>query len=130
MLGKVKKLFKVIYYFFVDNDNLLLYLMQIKAYEILNKCQRLSIGNTEELEDLIFHIKTYLEIPQALIEFKYIEFRDINIKKVLKKYKKKKLGKEETIKFTDYILEVEKQRAIERDFIFESAKVLNFGFEF
>lgn len=131
MLGKFKKFFQVVYYYFTDSDNLLLHLMEIKAHEILKRCQKLSVRNTEELEDLIFHIKIYKEIPKVLLATRYSEFEGLfNIKSMLKKHKKKQLSPVELLLFEDYILDVEKQRAIERDFIFESAKVLSFGFEF
>lgn len=130
MFRKLRKLFLVVYYYFKDSDNLLLYLMRFKAAEILKSCYKLSVKNTEDLEDLIFHITAYLDIPRALIEFKYPEFKGLNIKDILKKYKRKKLKKDEALRFTDYLQDVEKQRAVERDFIFENAKILTFGFEF
>lgn len=132
MLGKVKKFFQVVYYYFTDSDNLLLHLMEIKAHEILKRCFKLSVRNTEELEDLIFHIRTYLEIPRILLFTRYPEFKglDINTKSLLKRYKEKKLSAVEISLYEEYFLDVEKQRAVERDFIFESAKVLSFGFEF
>ena len=132
MLGRIKKLFKILYYYFTDSDNLLLYLLEIKAYEVLNGCYKLSVKSTEEIEDLIFHIRTYLEIPRILLSTRYPEFRglDINIKSLLKKYKEKKLSDVEISLYEEYFLDIEKQRAVERDFIFESAKVLTFGFDF
>ena len=129
MLGRIIKLVIILWYFCIDSDNLLLYLMQIKAHEVLKGCYDFSISNTEELEDLIFHIKTYFEIPYALVELKYPEFKGLNTKNILKKYKRRKLSKKEALRFTEYLTDVEKHRAIERDFIFEGAKILTFGFE-
>ena len=115
----------------MDSDNLLLYLMLIKANESLKKCYELHISSTEEFEDLIFHIKAYLEIPKILIATKYPEFDGLfNIKSMLRKYRKKKLSKIELSLYEDYILDIEKQRAVEREFIFECSKALSFGFEF
>ena len=130
MLGKLKKLVIIFWYFCTDNDNLMLYLMYLKACEILKGCYKFSISNTEDLEDLIFHIKTYLEIPKVLSELRYPEFKNLKINKILKRHKRKKLNKKEVLRFTNYLQEIEKQRAIERDFIFENAKVLTFGFDF
>ena len=79
---------------------------------------------------MLFHIKTYLEIPKTLVELEYFEFKNVNIKNMIKRYNKKKLGKDKALRFTNYLLDIEKQRAVEREFIFESAKVLTFGFEF
>ena len=131
MLSRIRKFFQIVYYYFTDSDNLLLHLMEIKAQDILKRCFKLSVRNTEELEDLIFHIKTYKEIPRILLATRYPEFEGLfNIKSMLKKYKKKQLSVAELFLYEDYVLDVEKQRAIERDFIFESAKSLTFGFEF
>ena len=131
MLNKINKLFKILYYYFTDNDNLLLHLMEIKAYEILKRCQKLSVRNTEELEDLIFHIKTYFEIPRILMVTRYPEFEGLDSPKgILEKYRNKQLSRVGEHLYEDYILDIEKQRAIERDFIFEGAKVLSFGCEF
>ena len=114
----------------MDGDNLLLHLMEIKAHESLEVCSKLKVRNTEELEDLLFHIRTYTEIPLALAELKYPEFRGVNIKKMLKEYRGKKLKSEIAKRYSSFIIDIEKQRAVERDFIFEHAKVLSFGFEF
>ena len=130
MLGRLKKLVTILWYFCIDSDNLLLYLMYSKANEILKGCYKFSISNTEDLEDLIFHIKTYLEIPSVTAKLKYPEFKDLKIDKLLKKHKRRKLNKKEALRFTKYLQDVEKQRAVERDFIFENAKVLTFGFDF
>ena len=130
MLKKIKRLSKILYYFFTDSDNLLLHLMEMKAYESLEKCYDLSVRSTEELEDLIFHIRAYLNTPYALIEFKYPELKNLNVKKMLKRFEQKKMTKKEFKKYFEFVTDTEQQRAIERDFIFESAKILNFGFDF
>lgn len=130
MFKKIKRLCKVLYYYFTDSENLLLHLMEIKARESLKDCYDLTIGNTEELEDLIFHIRTYLNIPYALVEFKYPELEGVNVKKILKKFEQKQLTKKELQNFLEFIIDTEKQRAVERDFIFDNAKVLNLGFDF
>lgn len=130
MLRKLRKLWLILGFYFKDSDNLILRLLEIKAYECLEGCYKLSVRDTEELEDLLFHVKTYLEIPQALIEFKYHELKGIHIRDILNKYKRNKLSNEEILKFTDFLLDVEKERALERSYIFEHAKSLNFGFEF
>lgn len=130
MLRKLRKLWLILNFYFKDSDNLILHLLEIKAYECLEGCYKLSVRDTEELEDLLFHIKTYLEIPQALIEFKYHELKGVHTRDILNKYKRNKLSNEEILKLTDFLLDVEKERALERSYIFEHAKSLNFGFEF
>lgn len=129
MFQKIKKLYKIISYFLKDEDNLFLYLMLEKANECLKECFKLDISHTEELEDLIFHIKSYMEIPDVLTELKYPEFKDIKVKDIIKKYKNGKIPLEEVSKYGDFLIDLEQQRAVERDFIFESAKVLTFGFK-
>lgn len=130
MFRKVKKFFQLIKYFIIDGDNLFLYLLLMKAESCLEDCNRLEVVNTEEIEDLIFHIRSYLEIPNAVAETSFPEFRGVSIKKIIKYYKNKTLTLAEVDRYGDYIVEVETQRAIERDFIFESAKALTFGFTF
>lgn len=93
-----------------------MYLFEQKALECLDECFKLKVKSTEELEDLIFHIKAYKSIPFVIMETKYPELKD---SKDIKN----------SSKFKDFILEVEKQRAVERDFIFEGAKVLTFDFD-
>ena len=129
MLRKIKKLCTLIKYFFVDEDSLFLYLLEQKAYECLKDCYKLDIGFTEELEDLIFHIKTYREIPTALAEIKYPQFVGISVQDVIKKYKSKRLDMKQVDMYGHYLVEIEEQRALERDLIFDHAKILTFGFK-
>ena len=82
-----------------------------------------------EIEDLIFHIKSYREIPKIIEETRYPEFKGMGIKEIVRRYKFKKLSLEEISKYGNFLVEVEEQRAVERDFIFEHAKILTFGFK-
>ena len=120
MFKRLRRFWKVLKYFLNDDDTLILYLLEQKALDCLEDCYKLKVSTTEELEDLIFHIKSYISIPKTLIETKFPEMHDIDLKK-----RKSKL----TEKQAEFILEVEKQRAVERDFIFEHAKVLTLGFK-
>ena len=129
MLRKVKKLWIIIKYFLEDEDNLLLHLMEIKAYETLKDCASLEVRMTEEIEDLIFHIKTYYDIPLTIASTKYPDLKDVNIMEVMKAYKKGNMKWEDVLKFADFLEDVETQRAVERDLIFEEAKILSFGFK-
>ena len=128
VLDRLKKLIKVIILFLKDEDSLVFYLMEEKAYRCLNDCFKLSIRITEEMEDLIFHLKTYREIPSIIAETEYPEFKNKKIKDILKIHRGKNMKAEELSRCEDYLLEVEEMRAVERDFIFEHAKVLTFGF--
>ena len=128
MFKRVKKLLNIIKYYFEDEDNLLLHLMEMKAYEILDACYDLDVGMTEEIEDFIFHIRTYYDIPETIASTKYPDLVDVDIPTMMKKYKKCELDMSDVLKFADYLEEVESQRAVERDIIFEEAKMLSFGF--
>lgn len=129
MFKKIKKLWDIIKYYFKDEDNLLLHLMELKAQEILNSCYELNVGKTEDIENLIFHIRSYYDILENSFSIYYPELKNINISKVIKMYRKNKLNVSNISKFVDFLEDVEKQRAVERDIIFEYAKVLSFGFK-
>jgi hypothetical protein len=129
MLRKVKKLWNILKYFFQDEDNLLLHLMEMKAYESLDDCFALDVGMTEEIEDFIFHIKTYYDIPQSVAATSYPDMKVMDIPTVVQKYKAGKMNVAEVERFADFLADIEKQRAVERDIIFEYAKVLSFGFK-
>ena len=130
MFRKIKKLWGIVRYFFEDEDTLLLYLLKVKAYECMNDCCRLEVSSTEELEDLVLHINSYLEVPTALVETKYPDFRGTSIQDVIKKFKGKKMSIREINTYGDFLVDVETQRAVERDIIFDHAKCLPFGFSF
>ena len=129
MLRKVKKFFKLLWLFLKDEENLFLHLMEDKARECLKECEALEVDYTEELEDLIFHIKSYLELPEVTLKLKYPELEYKNVNRIIKDYKKGKLTLEEVDIYADFLVELEVQRAVERDIIFEHAKTLSFGFE-
>lgn len=129
MIKKIKKLLTIVKYFIEDEENLLLHLMEIKAQETLATCFDLDITMTEEIEDFIFHIETYYDIPETVAYTKYPDLKNIDIEKMMKNYKKGKLSMADIMRFADFLEDVEKQRAVERDIIFEEAKMLSFGFK-
>lgn len=129
MLRKIKKLWAIVKYFFEDEDNLLLHLMEMKANETLEDCVLLEVSTTEEIEDFIFHVRTYYDIPETVASTKYPNLKGTNIPHMMKLYKKGKMNSNEVMLFADFLEDVEKQRAVERDLIFEHAKILSFGFE-
>lgn len=128
MLRKLKKLWVVLKYFFTDEDNLLLHLIELKAYESLNDCLVLEVSSTEEIEDLLFHIRLYYDIPDNLVETKYPQFKGLSLGKAIKSYKENKMNINDLEEFADFMVEVETERAVERDIILEQAKCLSFGF--
>ena len=128
MWKKTKKFFNIVRYFLTDEDNLVLHLLKMKAYECMDDCYKLEVRQTEELEDLVFHINAYLSVPEALVELSYPEFRNVKVKDIIKKYKKKKTSIAEIKRYGDFLVDIETQRAVERDCIFDHAKSLPFGF--
>ena len=128
MFKRLKKLWSIIKYFYEDEDLLFLYLLKDKALKCMEDCATLDVSSIEELEDIIFHINTYFNIPSALIEIKYQEFRNLSVQDVIRKFKKNKLSIKEVQKYGDFLIDVETQRMLERDIIFDHAKSLPFGF--
>ena len=129
MLKKLKKLWVIVRFFFEDEKNLFLHLMEMKVQECLRDCEKLSVGEVEELEDMLFHIKSYYDIPKVIAELKYPQFKDVTIREISSSYKKGERDLREAEEYADYLVDVETQRAVEREFIFEHAKILSFGFE-
>ena len=127
-MDKIKRLFGIVKRFFRDEDELVFYLMEQKALKCLDECYKLKISMTEELEDLIFHIRTYRDIPRVISEIKYPEFKGKDITVLMKELDKKLIPIESAERALKYIAEVEKSRAVERDCIFDGARVLTFGF--
>lgn len=128
MFEKTKRLLGIIKYFYKDEDTLFLYLLEKKALESMEDCAKLEVSTTEELEDLLFHINIYKEVPFALTETKYPKFKGLDVQDIIRKFKKDEMTLKEIEDYGDYLVEVETQRAVERDIIFDHAKVLPFGF--
>jgi len=129
MLRKIKSLLDIIKYFFKDEETLFLYLLEKKAVGCLKDCEKLEICNTEEIEDLIFHIRTYHDIPRMLKETEYSDLKNETLPKIMKKYRDNEAEIEDVERYADFLTDLETQRALERDYIFECAKVLPFGFK-
>ena len=123
MVKRMFRFFRILWYLLFKKDYLFLYLLEDKAHSCLDDCLSLNIPNTEQLEDLIFHIRSYYEIPKVVRELKFPDMQDFNVKSLLKK-KASDVPKE----ITEYLVEIEVQRAVERDIIFDLAKNLPFGF--
>ena len=128
MWKKIKKFFNILKYYFTDEDNLLLYLLKMKAYECMDDCYKLNVKRTEELEDLVFHIDSYLSIPEALVATSYPDFHGIRVRDIIERYKKHRVSIDEVKRYGDFLIDIELHRNIERDCIFDHAKALPFGF--
>lgn len=92
--------------------NFTLFLIRAEAVEYLRTFDKIGVGWTEDIQDLIFHIDSYLDLPNMLRKTTYEEY--------LKKGEK----------FEEYFHDLEKLRAVEREYIFELMKRLPIGFEF
>ena len=110
-MKRVRKLYRILKYLFTNKKYFTLSLLKAEAEDHLDTYYKIGVGNVEDIEDLIFHIDSYMEIPQVLQTT------------VFKGY----LEKGE--KLDEYFVELEKMRAVERDYIFELAKKLPIGFE-
>lgn len=131
-IKRLPRLIKLLQSYLMKDENALLALIEDEAKDVLKRYEKMGICSTEEIEDLLFHIKSYSEIPQVVRD---IEFPDIKEAKFIfeKGYLKAiEVGKDkpsiaEIEKYILYVEEVEKQRAVERDFIFEKVKNLPLG---
>ena len=127
MFKKIWNFLKIAYYFFTDSeDNLIFHIMEDKAKRTLRSCKTLEVSEIEELENLAFHIKTYYDIPRAVKETNFPNVKELNLKKLLEGDIK---DLEEVDEFMSYINEVEIQRSVQRDIVFDYAKALPFGFQ-
>ena len=129
MLRKVKKLWNILKFFVTDEDNLLLHLIELKARESLWDCASLGVSSTEDIEDLIFHLQAYYSIPDVIAATKYPYFKGVNISKMMKNYKKGNAKIKDVVEFAEFLNDVEVQRAVEREIIFDRVKGLGFGFK-
>lgn len=112
MKKRVIKLWNIIKNLFLNPKYLLLYVMRAEACTILGTFNRIGVGSTEDIQDLIFHIDSYIDLPNMLRRTVYEPYL--------------KNGE----KLDEYFEELEKARAVEREYIFELAKKLPIGFEF
>ena len=136
-LKKLTKIFKIIRSYMRDDESLFLTVLEEEALEALERYKKLGITNTEEIEDLLYHIRSYNEIPKALkgTSFEVLEKAQVTVKTngVLEVEFTVSDGTtaeeiEAISKYIEYITEVEDQRAVERDFIFEHLKNLPLSF--
>lgn len=131
-IKRLPRLIRLLQSYLMKDENALLALIEDEAKDVLKHYKKMGICNIEEIEDLLFHIKSYSEIPQVVRD---LDFPDIKeVKFIFEKgyLKAVDLGKEkpsvaEIERYILYIEEVEKQRAVERDFIFDKVKSLPLG---
>ena len=111
MWKRIIKICRLIKYIVINPKYLILYLIKVEAQEHLKTFYKMGIGNVEDIEDLIYHIDSYIEIPKVLQSTTYAGY----------------LEKGE--KLDEYFEDLETHRAVERDYIFEALKRLPIGFQ-
>ena len=131
LLRKLIKLPKILKSYFKRDESLFLTILEDEVNEILEKYKKIGTANTEGLEDLLFHIRSYVEIPQNLKDTCFKNMDNIEIE-IDDKYVRvtgpegKLPSKEEVEDYINYLLDVEEQRAVEREFIFDYLKKVPF----
>ena len=113
VIRKIKQLFLIIITCVFKDKSAFLKILKYEVENYLEDCCNAGTKQIEEMQDLLFHIEAYLEIPKQLKitmfpEFAYppgmVEPYEIN---------------EMIIKYYE---EIERQRAVERLYIMESLK--------
>lgn len=112
MKRRLKKLYRLIKYALFDSKYFLLHIIKEEALDHLATFNRVGVGSTEDIQDLIYHIDSYIELPKTLRRTIYEPY--------LKKGEKLDL----------YLRDLETHRAVEREYIFELMKTLPIGFQF
>lgn len=107
----VKKLFKLIKYAFTKRKYFLLYFIREEALDHLCTFNKIGVGMTEDIQDLIYHIDSYINLPEMLQNTTYKGYL------------------ENGERFQEYFEELEQLRAVEREYIFELMKTLPIGFQ-
>ena len=106
MKRRVKKFFRLLKCALFNSKYFLLNVIKEEALEHLQTFDKLGIGSTEDIQDLIYHIDSYIELPNMLRKTIYEPY--------LKKGEKLDL----------YMKELETHRAVEREYIFELMKII------
>lgn len=111
MKRAIGKFFRILKYALTERKYFLLYIIREEALEQLDTFNRIGVGMTEDIQDLIYHIDSYINLPEMLQNTTYKGYL------------------EEGLKFQEYFEELEQMRALERDYIFELMKTLPIGFK-
>ena len=112
MKRKAKKLFRLLKCALFNSRYFLLNVIKEEALDHLKTFNKVGVGSTEDIQDLIYHIDSYIDLPNMLRRTIYEPY--------LQKGEKLDL----------YMKELETHRAVEREYIFELMKTLPIGFEF
>ena len=105
-------MFRLIKYAVTKRKYFLLYIIRDEARDYLKTFGKIGVDYTEDIQDLIYHINSYIELPQILQKTVYEPY----------------LKNGEMLE--EYFHDLETHRAVERDYIFDLMKRLPIGFEF
>lgn len=108
-MNKIFKVLRIVKYAIFDSENFLLRILEEETKDYLKYFAKLKVVNTEDFEDLLYHIKSYIDLPETLKSTLYDSGNKYNL--------------------VEYIEDLEKLRAVERDYIFELVKDLPLGFK-
>ena len=110
-MKRVKKFLRLLKHAIFHSKYFLLYLIKEEALDHLKTFNKVGVGSTEDIQDLIYHIDSYIELPKILQNTTYKGYL------------------ENGEMFEEYFRDLETHRAVERDYIFELMKRLPIGFQ-
>lgn len=111
-MKRVFKLFRLFKCALFNSKYFLLNIIKEEALQHLETFNKVGVSYTEDIQDLVYHIDSYIDLPKILQNTTYKGY----------------LEKGEM--FEEYFNDLETHRAVERDYIFELMKRLPIGFEF
>lgn len=127
-IKKIQRIFLIIKAYLFRNECAFLRIVENEALDYLESCEKLEVKNTEDVQDLLFHIRSYFDIPLAL---RTTMFSDIPIgfRLKLKMNKWVKVSGDSSVinRYIEYLTEIEKQRAVERTCILDCMKNVPFS---
>lgn len=110
-MKRVLKILRLLKCALFNSKYFLLNVIKEEAKQHLKTFNKIGVGMTEDIQDLIYHIDSYIELPKVLQNTTYKGY----------------LEKGEM--FEEYFHDLETHRAVERDYIFELMKRLPIGFQ-
>ena len=110
-MKRLRKLFNLVKFALGNRKYFLLNIIKAEALEHLRLFGKIGVDYTEDLQDLIYHIDSYIDLPNMLRKTTYEPYL--------------KNGE----KFEEYFHDLETHRAVAREYIFELMKRLPIGFQ-
>lgn len=126
---KISQIFNIVLACVFKNKSAFLRIIKYEVENYLTDCCNAGTRQIEDLHNLLFHINSYLEIPETTRALMFPMFSK-KLKKATKKDGKIFLSEEAILfpdKYVNYLEEIERQRSVERLYILELLK--RFPFE-